>query len=122
MISNIGDTPQQLEQGLMFDGEVWTKERIQALQVQVKQLRKYGNLLCVSLAYSTDAFAEGYRSLWKEALNKTPTQYLAERDAEVAVKAIDDLNRHLCEIGCGDYEHVIDEYVNQLRKQTKGGE
>ena len=40
MSINIGDTPQQLEQGLMFDGEVWTKDRIQALQAQVKELSK----------------------------------------------------------------------------------
>ena len=40
MSINIGDTPQQLEQGLMFDGEVWTKYRIKALQAQVEKLSK----------------------------------------------------------------------------------
>jgi hypothetical protein len=41
MSINIGDTPKQLKQGLMFDGEVWTEDRIKALQAQVEQLREF---------------------------------------------------------------------------------
>jgi len=38
MTINIGDTPQQLRQGLMFDGELWTQERINELQKRVNYL------------------------------------------------------------------------------------
>ena len=119
MISNIGDTPQQLEQGLMFDGEVWTKDKIQALQAQVEQLRiKFNDLTSCHL---NSDFNEALSKL-RHALNKTPAQCLAERDAEIAAKAVDE---------CIDIAHskfsvtgitsALQDYANQLRKQAGGG-
>lgn len=39
MTINIGDTPQQLEQGLLIDGEVWTSKRIYEMQEKIKKLK-----------------------------------------------------------------------------------
>ena len=108
MISNIGDTPKQLEQGLMFDGEVWTKDRIQALQAQVVELTRLLN-------YQEKQTEE----LVLIAIGEVN---LAERDAEIAAKTVDE---------CIDIAHskfsvtgitsTLQDYANQLR-QAKGGE
>ncbi|MCB5226239.1 hypothetical protein JAO78_005355 [Alishewanella sp. 16-MA] len=110
-----------------------------ALQAQVEQLRKYGNLMCVNLAYSTDAFAEEYRSLWKEAQNKTPAQCLTEIKAQAVEEfcasyeglaidqcpTTDECSEDLVtgwKAGNMDCRMAGRKYANQLRQAAKGGE
>jgi hypothetical protein len=83
MKNAIGDTPQQLAQGLMFDGEVWTKERIQALQKQAKDWQKAANswsMLCGKLT----AYMASHKI---DITSKKAKQALAERDAEISKAA-----------------------------------
>ena len=89
MISNIGDTPKQLEQGLMFDGEVWTKERIKSLQAQLEKLRKlHCDLTNADMVFEEDCHT-GYLITHDqleemEFIFRESAQCLAERDAEIA--------------------------------------
>jgi hypothetical protein len=113
----IGDTPKQLAQGLMFDGEVWTKDRIQALQKQVEQLRNY----VIALTHADETgyvddigFVENYSEIRDEV-----EALVAEHNAKVAVKAVNE---------CIDIAHskfsvtgitsALQDYANQLRQQN----
>ena len=130
MIYNIGDTPKQLEQGLMFDGEVWTKDKIQALQAQVEQLRTRLDDILEDMQLSLELTANDcdvWKSRIKHTLAATPEQCLAKHDAEIAKCGfIEGYSSCWFEhYGTIPEQHSFDfsaeQYANQLR-QAKGGE
>lgn len=118
----IGDTPQQLEQGLLIDGELWTKERIYGLQSQVEQLRK-----AIIDATNTGAVTDTGKWVYNiddSVLDKTPAQCLAEIKAQAGRDGF--LAGLFSEIHqpttVWNREERADEYANQLRQQAKAGE
>jgi hypothetical protein len=115
----IGDTPKQLTQGLMFDGEVWTKERIQALQAQLEQLREVTNYYQQGQVPSDEAINELIHRI-----NLTPAQCLAERDAD----AMEAAGKYLLSLITAPPSlhftsaDALYKRANKLRQAAKGGE
>ncbi len=97
----------------LFSEELTSNEQeIKELKAQVELLKKKGSLLYVNLSYSTDPFADQYRSIWKRSINKTPEQCLGDIEAKAIHAAADDLY----ESTLGDSEVVdhLKSYANDL--------
>jgi hypothetical protein len=122
----IGDTPKQLAQGLMFDGEVWTKERIQALQAQVEQLRDAMQDLMNFQVKNLDVWHNAPYDHCYKLLKSTPAQCLAERNTEVAkvafIAGVNYAHKRPDVILPKVIEMVAFDYVAGLRQAAKGDE
>lgn len=117
---HIGDTPEQLNIGIMINGELWSGKRIAELQAQVEQLRSeledsasaavlYGNLVAATRI--------------KALLYSTPDQCLAERDAEIKAQAYKE-GFEACIDAAIDLKYIENGayQCNQIRQQAKAGE
>lgn len=93
-----------------------------ALTAQVEQLRD----VLIELQGSAEYWSEydvpiGIRERINEALSKEPARYLAERDAEVAAKAVEDSIKYFAHRAdkSGESAYFAHEYANKLRQQAK---
>lgn len=84
----IGDTPEQLDCGIMINGEIWSHKRIakmqaenDALKAQVAQLHK-----AIYRQQRKEGWCEEHPLV--TLCIEPPVQYLAEHDREVSARAI----------------------------------
>ncbi|WGH49790.1 hypothetical protein [Alishewanella phage vB_AspM_Slickus01] len=109
----IGDTPEQLQQGLLIDGELWTALRIAELQAQVNALRdgvKHFNR------------SGGDMNPLLKAYINTPAQCLAEIRAQAGcdgyIKGANDWCASEYE-SCKELLSAAEQHGNQLRQAAK---